>query len=130
MRVYIPQSEIDRIVGGRDREPTDEATKHAVGLQNSSDRPKPAQDAPRTPKERVNALVGTYGEWLEEVSENERKAAAGDPEAIAYRAAHKAGLDFWSTPEGKECAAKAYEAAIATWRTYPGEDPCSTLVQS
>jgi len=45
-------------------------------------------------------------------------------------AAHKAGLDFWSTPEGKERAAKAYEAAIATWRIYPGEDPCSTLVQS
>src|SRR5262249_9564262 len=69
MRVYIPQSEIDRIVCGRDCEPAGEATKHAVGLENSSDRPKPAQDAPRTPKERLNALVGSYGEWLKEVSE-------------------------------------------------------------
>jgi hypothetical protein len=86
-------------------------------------------DAPRTPKERLNAIVGSYGEWLKEVSENERKAA-GDPDAIAYRASHKAELDFWSTPEGKKRAAEAYQAAIATWRTYPGEAPCSTRVQS
>jgi hypothetical protein len=85
-----------------------------------SDWPKPAPSAPRTPKEHLNAIVGSYGKYLKEVSENETRAAAGDPDAIAYMAAHKAGMHYLDTPEAKQDAAEAYEAAIATWRTYPG----------
>jgi predicted DNA-binding transcriptional regulator AlpA len=82
-RSFVPVEEMDRLLSGRPETDQTEGLSLAPSNQISSDVTngyKPPQDEPKTPKERLDAILVGYADFIEPCN-------AGDSEALARVAA-------------------------------------------
>ena len=78
----------------------------------------------RCAKEWLDDLIGDYGSWLRELKETEKRAEAGDPDAIDKMAAHYTSTAALSScPEDRKRERELCEAALAPWRAAIATSP-------